>query len=1050
MSNKNQYWKGLEELEKRPDFVAASKNEFAEGLPLEEALSGVGEFNTNRRDFLKYFGFSISAVALAACNKAPVKYAIPYVEKPSNVTPGLPLYYASTCGACNVGCGVLVKVREGRPIKLEGNEDSPISKGGLCGTGQASILSLYDTNRLAHPVDKDGIEIEDWSKVDADVIKALDAAQAAGKEIAIVVDKANSPSLNKALEVFKAKYPAAAVYQYQPVSYSGILNANDASFGKKVVPSYHFEKAEVIVSFGADFLGTWISPVEFSKDYVKNRVPKSGKMSQHFQFESILSLSGANADYRFPMKESKEGIYLVTLYNKLAQKAGVSQMPMARQEELAGNAIAQVAEALWKAKGKSLVVSKSNIKENQMVVNAINHLLENYGQTIDVDNYSMQHTYSEEGFDRFVADASANKVGAALFVGTNPVYSYPETTKLMAALKKVGMVVSTAGTRDETAELANYVCPSNHYLESWADAEVKKGLFQLTQPTISPVFNTRQEIESLLVWAGMENKAEDGYSLSYQFIKNNWKESITPAWDKALERGVYNKGEVASSVPALGVIASEIVAGVEKNVKNADKELILYLKGGPKDGAMGTNPWVHEMPDPISKVTWDNYVSMSKTEAASIGVEDGDTVNITTGAYTLENMPVLIQPGQATGTLAIAVGYGRKLPETVKNDLKDLGKNAYPFAVRDANGALNFNVTSGVKVEKASASYELARTQTHHSIEGRDMVREATLSEYNENPYVRNEHKHNLISLWEDYDYSKGHHWAMAIDLNACTGCGACVVSCSIENNVPVVGRDEIRRRREMHWIRIDRYYSFASDRELDATVKVGPFDVEETFQEGAYVTKETEIDAIEKAKNGEDFKHYDNVKVVFQPVMCQHCDNAPCETVCPVLATTHSKEGLNQMTYNRCIGTKYCGNNCPYKVRRFNWFRYNDNDMFDYHFNNDLGKMVINPDVTVRTRGVMEKCSFCIQNIQSAKLAAKREGRKMSDGDVQTACARSCPSNAIVFGDLNDQSSEISKLYKNERSYHMLEELDVRPSVVYMTKIRNKKEIEKSGAHHS
>jgi molybdopterin-containing oxidoreductase family iron-sulfur binding subunit len=253
-----------------------------------------------------------------------------------------------------------------------------------------------------------------------------------------------------------------------------------------------------------------------------------------------------------------------------------------------------------------------------------------------------------------------------------------------------------------------------------------------------------------------------------------------------------------------------------------------------------------------------------------------------------------------------------------------------------------------------------------------------------------------------------------------------------------------------MHWIRIDRYYSFASDRELDATVKVGPFDVEETFQEGAYVTKETEIDAIEKAKNGEDFKHYDNVKVVFQPVMCQHCDNAPCETVCPVLATTHSKEGLNQMTYNRCIGTKYCGNNCPYKVRRFNWFRYNDNDMFDYHFNNDLGKMVINPDVTVRTRGVMEKCSFCIQNIQSAKLAAKREGRKMSDGDVQTACARSCPSNAIVFGDLNDQSSEISKLYKNERSYHMLEELDVRPSVVYMTKIRNKKEIEKSGAHHS
>lgn len=1048
MSNRTKYWKGFDELEKSPAFIESSKNEFSEGLPLEEAFSGVGEFNTNRRDFLKYFGFSISAVALAACNKAPVKYAIPYVEKPANVTPGLPLYYASTCGACNTGCGVLVKVREGRPIKLEGNFDSEISKGGLCGTGQASILSLYDTNRLANPLGPDKSEISDWKKIDSAVISKLKELSAAGKEIAVVVDRTNSPSLNKALELFVQQYPTAKVYEYQPVSYSGMLLANEEAFGKKVIPSYRFEAADVIVSFGADFLGTWISPVEYSKGYRANRVPKEGKMSQHIQFEALLSLTGANADYRFPMKESKEGIYLVSLYNKLAQKAGVPQIPMARQEELAGNAIAKTADALWNAKGKSLVVSKSNIKENQMVVNAINVLLNNYGTTIDLDNYSRQFTYTEAPFDSFVSDAAAGKVGAAILLNVNPVYSYSKGNMLAQSLKKVSLVISTSGSLDETAEFANYVCPDHHYLESWADAEIKKNYFQLSQPVISPVFNTRQALESILIWAGYQKEVSEGYSLAYEFICDNWKASVSPEWEKALEKGVYTTGKAAATIPAFGVLPATLVGGIEKNLSTAERELVLYQKVGPKDGAMGTNPWVHEMPDPITKVTWDNYVSISKTEAQKIGVNEGDTVNVSANGYKLENMPVLIQPGQATGTIAIALGYGRKLPDTVKNDLKDLGKNAYPFVGKDSSGAQSLLVTGNITVEKGSGKYELAQTQTHHSIEGRDMVREATLSEYKENPYVRNEHKHNLVSLWEDYDYSKGHHWAMAIDLNACTGCGSCIVSCSIENNVPVVGRDEIRRRREMHWLRIDRYYAFESDRELDVSVKVGPFNVDEKLQKGQYVTKETEIAAIEKAKQDADFKHFDNVKVVFQPVMCQHCDNAPCETVCPVLATTHSREGLNQMTYNRCIGTKYCGNNCPYKVRRFNWFRYNDNDNFDYHFNNDLGKMVINPDVTVRTRGVMEKCSFCIQNIQSAKLAAKREGRKLNDGDVQVACARTCPSNAIVFGDLNDSNSEIAKLYKNERSYHMLEELDVRPSVVYMTKIRNKEEV-KTEAHH-
>jgi molybdopterin-containing oxidoreductase family iron-sulfur binding subunit len=434
---------------------------------------------------------------------------------------------------------------------------------------------------------------------------------------------------------------------------------------------------------------------------------------------------------------------------------------------------------------------------------------------------------------------------------------------------------------------------------------------------------------------------------------------------------------------------------------------------------MANNPWLHELPDPISKVCYDNYLSVSKTEADKKGLKQNDVVNITVGGHKIEGLPVLIQPGQATGTYALALGYGRTQSGKVG---KDLGKNAYPL-LKLSNGTLTYTISGPINVESTGDTYAIAQTQTHHSIEGRDYIREATMDEYVKNPYVRNENKMDLVSLWQEYDYTSGHLWGMAIDLNACTGCGACVVSCHIENNVPVVGRDEVRLRREMHWIRIDRYYSF--------------------YTPEGYITKEKEIN---KAEN----TLYDNIRVVHAPMMCQHCTHAPCETVCPVLATTHSIEGLNQMTYNRCIGTKYCGNNCPYKVRRFNWFRYNDNDQFDYHFNNDLGKMVINPDVTVRTRGVMEKCSLCVQRIQAGKLSAKRDGRKVADGDVKTACQTACPANAIVFGDMNDPNSEISKLYKNERSYHMLEEIGVKPSVSYLTKIRNAENNVKSSSTHS
>ena len=1021
MPSKNQYWKGLEELNQDVAFLESKKNEFSEGLPMEEAFNGEFAFNSNRRDFLKFFGFSVAAVSLAACNKAPVKYAIPYIVKPENVTPGVPLYYASNLGMYNEGFPILVKVREGRPIKLEGNDSSSISGGGLCATGQASILSLYDTTRYKNP-ENGGKDEEDWSKIDQAIISKLNAIAASGGAVRIVSRTTTSPVMKAAIASFTEKYTSAKHVVYDSVSFSGILNANAASFGKRVVPNYKFDKAKVIVSFGADFLGTWIAPVRFSREYRKNRIPSSGDMSRHIQFESLMSLTGSNADIRVPMRESKEGIYIATLYNKIAALAGASPLAVTASQELAGDAIQHAAADLWKSKGQSLVISKSNNTNIQTLINGINAMLQNYGSTIDLDNHSNISSFDEQAFDSFVSDLDGGSIKGVLFLNCNPVYSYHNADKLKGGLKKASLVVSTANGPDETSSVAGFVAPDSHFLESWDILEPQKGHYVFSQPTISNVFNTRQAFESLLTWAGKKPVADGDKSAAYNFVKRVCVSGITPNWDKAIHDGLFVTGEVTPSVPSMNLLLNA-AATAATQVVSGDMDLILYQKIGPRDGSWSNNPWVHELPDPVTKVCYDNYLTIGKSDADKMSLVQGDYVKVTVGGQSIEQLPVLVQPGQAIGTAGIAIGYGRKVADTVTNDLKDLGKNAFVFT-SVKNGSVSY-LASGVKIEKTGSGYEFAQTQSHQTMEGRDIVREATLSEYKDDPYVTNKKHHNLVSLWEEYDYSKGHHWGMAIDLNACTGCGACVVSCSIENNVPVVGRTEIRRRREMHWIRIDRYYSFPTSNGM--------------------IGKEKQI---EKISDAEKDHAYENVQVVHMPMLCQHCGHAPCETVCPVLATTHSSEGLNQMTYNRCIGTKYCGNNCPYKVRRFNWFRYNDNDNFDYHFNNDLGKMVINPDVTVRTRGVMEKCSFCIQNIQSAKLTAKRENRTLKDGEVVTACARTCPSGAIVFGDMNDQNSELSKLYKNERSYHVLEELDVKPSIVYMTKIRNTESKNKNPKH--
>jgi len=998
MDSNKKYWKGLEELQQTPAFVESKTAEFNENIPIENVLNEAGlSTKTPRRDFLKALGFGVGAVTLAACQRTPVHKSIPYIIKPEEITPGVANYYASSYK----GQSLIVKTREGRPIFVEANPNAVFAGNGVSPATQASVLDLYDMSKLKGP--RAGNENISWEDLDKRVVSALTAAAGAGRQIRIVSSTINSPSALSAINQFIAKYPTAQLVQVDAVSYSGILKANEQSFGKAAVPQYRFDNADVIVSVGADFLGSWLDSIENTRQYMLNRNHKSlqsGRMSRHIQFESGLSLTGSNADVRVTIKPSEEGALLISLYNELT---GASLPNGLSNNAKALTAVKLVAKELGQSNGKALLVSGSNDVTIQSLVNAINVQLGSYGSTIDLDNASNLYKGDDSAFAQFVRDANGGLIDVAFFLDTNPVYDYFDKEAIESALSKIKFKVSFADREDETASLATVIAPSNTYLESWGDAEPYAGYFTLVQPTINSIFDTRQYEQSLLAWTGDTSSYHD-------YVKAYWEANIIPAgqnWFDVLQQGFVYRGTRGGSAKSAAVSAASLAQtiGTQSKAIAKDVEVQLYQSSGIGDGKQGNNAYLLELPDPISKVTWDNYVAIEPRYAESLGLGINDLVEVKAdNGYTV-TLPVLLQPGHVAGAVSIAVGYGRNKAGKAGNDV---GKNAYPFA-RFVNGTVQF--TNSVKLSKASGSYELAQTQTHQTIEGRNIIRETSFANYKENPAHgsgNTGHKHKTYDLWNKYE-QPGHSWVMAIDLNACTGCGACIVACNVENNIPVVGRDEVRRRREMHWIRIDRYYSFDNgDQSL---------------------TREDDIN---------DLENIGEVSVVHQPMLCQHCDHAPCETVCPVLATVHSSEGLNHMAYNRCFGTRYCANNCPYKVRRFNWFNYWNDSRFDNYLNNEFTQLVLNPDVTSRSRGVMEKCTMCIQRIQAGKLQAKKEKRPLRDGDVQVACAAACPANAIIFGDRNDPESEVSKALKNERVYYVLEELNVQPGVGYMTKVRN------------
>ncbi len=1078
MGTNKKYWKGLEEYHQTPEFLERSKNEFPEELSVDEFLASenLEESSTGRRDFLKFLGFSVAAATLAAC-EAPVVKAVPYVVKPEHVTPGMPTWYASSYYDGSTFANILVKTREGRPIFIKGNKDISAYSKNLNPRVVASVLSLYDSERLKNPTV--GGEKADWTVIDADLKSKLKGISEKGGKIVLLSGTEISPSTGSVIEKFKAKYNQGSATEatevvegvepmpssaddvvehinYDAVSYDGIRKANEVSFGKAVIPDYDFTKAKVIVSIAADFLNSWLMANEYSAQYGMRRNPDGDWMSKHFQFESNMSMTGSNADVRGALKPSQQGALLSVLHKEIVGSSLSGVDTSVLPEGIIEKAKA-AAKALKSNKGNSLLVAGSNNSAIQTVVNAINVALNNYSSTINLANEVNLFNSEDDKMADLVKRMNAGKVDAIIMWNTNPAYSYVNAEAFKSGLAKVPVSVAISQFADETATNCKYNAAENHALESWNDYNPKKNTYAVAQPTIRPLFDTRSAADSLMIWAGMASHQGKDSKNYYELIKENWKmygypqQTTFSTFDAYWNDVVHSSHSVGEDLPATAMAFLGNIQSAAKEIakiKSSDWELTLYQKSSIGDGTMASNPWLQEMPDSISKVTWDNYITMSPadmkdTYSTELGQESPSTVaKVTIGEHTVE-LPVFPQPGQAHGTIGIALGYGRGA------NGEKIGKTAYQtgtygkFLKGDNGGkvaiganlypALNGDfAVYNVAVEKTDKVYNLACTQTHSTVMGRNsIVKETTLEGYKTKDASAYNHKHVLHSgwnhdekpvsefnLWDDHPVENvGHRWAMTIDLNTCTGCGTCLIACQAENNVPVVGKDEVRRGREMHWLRLDRYYA------SDIEPAVG------TKGEGY---KEEGFGGLQEPS--------DNPSVVHMPMLCQHCNHAPCETVCPVAATTHSNEGLNMMAYNRCIGTRYCGNNCPYKVRRFNWFDYPSYKKF-VEINpasDDLGRMVLNPDVVVRTRGVMEKCSFCVQEIQAGKLKAKKEDRPLVDGDVSTACADACPADAIHFGDWNDLTSKVRHSSEEPRAYQALEEIGVKPNIWYKVKVRN------------
>ena len=1045
-------WVGKADLAGDTEFVSKESSKFFD-LPVAQEIadenSNLLSTDTNRRDFLKLMGFSLGAATIAASCDTPVRHAIPYVTKPDAIVPGVPTYYASTFVRGGDYCPILVKTREGRPIKIEGNKLSNVTKGGTSARAQACVLDLYDSTRYRDPM-KMG-EKSDWDTVNKEIKAKLRSA----RSIKLISNTIISPLTKSVIADFIAANSNAEHVMYDAISSAAMLDAHESAFGMRVLPSYKFDEADVILSLDADFLGTWISPVEFAADYAKGRKIKSKdqkELKRLYAVESAMSLTGSNADHRIIVKPSESGAALATIYNRVASKMGGSSTSDGSLTSKQTTKLEKIADDLMATSrsGKNtLVVNGANSLAEQLLTIELNRLLGNFGTTIDTSRPCYLRQGDDKALGKAMTQIENGGVDVVIFMDdANPVYDTPWGAQVAEAMKGDVMKIALTNRPNDTSTLCDYICPIHHLLESWGDAEAYSGELSLIQPVIEPLFNTRSREEILAGWSN-KTMADDGDRADFVMLQNAWSAgegNTRKMWEQSLHDGVTTKA--SSQSMSMGSVNVSSTSRELQNISTADAEVKFYETVNIGSGVYASNPWLQEMPDPIYRTVWSNFVTIplawdgKRTIEGMNGWETGDIVNVSVNGQTME-VPVVDQFGVGVGAHGMALGYGRQNSGPAASDV---GINAYKLlSVSDAGyiqyyAPITFDGATGRKDE------EFGIVQYHHTygIKGNDPETNETINvdersisaiadgyqgaltdrsvlfyadlknlkeEAEDLQHFREHADHlNVQTIYEGHEelYNKGHKWEMSVDLNSCTGCGACQVACVAENNVPVVGKKEVSRHHEMTWLRIDRYF----------------------------------------------FGDMESPNTAYQPMMCQHCDNAPCENVCPVGATQHSSEGLNHMTYNRCIGTRYCANNCPFKVRRFNWLDYTTADLFGSNEHDPFGtdadqpyyadnitRMVLNPDVTVRSRGVIEKCSFCIQKIQYGKLQAKAERRAIKDGDITTACATACPTGAIVFGDINNKETEVAKLENHPLNYYVLEETNVRAAVGYLMKVTNKNE---------
>jgi molybdopterin-containing oxidoreductase family iron-sulfur binding subunit len=984
-----EYWRSLEELAQSEEFVELVQREFP-----RQAMD-LDDNPVSRRQFLTLMGASLALAGMSGCAQAPPEQIMPYVRQPEEVVPGKPLFFATAMPLAGYATGVLVESHLGRPTKIEGNPLHPASKGATDAFAQASILGLYDPDRsqtVKHLQDISG-----WDRFAAEMRRVLQI-KGAKTRLRILTETVTSPTLDHQIQMVLKRFPEARWHQYEPCGRENARAGAELAFGKRVDTIYRFDQADVVVSLDADFLSCGPGNLRYVGDFIKKR--RSSRMNRLYAVESTPSLTGAKADHRLALRADKvEGFSrdLDHLLRSPGDRDGNARNPFiaALLSEL----------ARLKGQGRSIVMVGDHQSPNvHALVHAMNQWLGNVDKTVfylDAEEARPSGASRAVPLADLVKAMKAGEVDILLMLGGNPVYTSPVDLGFADALASVKMRIHLSLYDDETSELCNWQIAEAHYLESWSDARAYNGTISILQPLIAPLYSgkTAHEVLALFTEPG-EQKKESGRKRSHDIVRDYWKDHGLPSlqayrkkhglkelsvtdfetwWRRCLHDGLVAGSEFQPAKVELRQV------GVPKGIGSAELEIIFRADPTIYDGRFANNGWLQELPKPLSKLTWDNAAYMSKATAAKHGLANQDLVELRYRGRTVQ-APVWILPGHADDSVTAHLGYGRTRAGKVGNGT---GFNAY--ALR-ASGAPDFD--SGLEIRKLGRGYLLACTQTHHAMEGRHLVRSATLREYEKDPhFVRHleSGERRPLSLYEDHKYD-GHKWGMVIDLNSCTGCGACVVACQAENNIPVVGKDQVSRGREMHWLRIDRYYR------------------------GDVAKSET-------------------VETFFQPVPCMHCENAPCELVCPVGATVHSHEGLNDMVYNRCVGTRYCSNNCPYKVRRFNFLFFAD-------YATESLKLMRNPDVTVRSRGVMEKCTYCVQRINRARIEAEKEERPIRDGEIVTACQAACPAQAIVFGDLSDAKSAVAKKHADPRNYGLLEDQNTRPRTTYLAVLKNPKPV--------